>query len=152
MSGILRRVTIGLAVLIVLASSAPAQTDLTRLPGGGPAQDRAAVEATLRAYLRVTDEQDQASIAKAFHPSAFLMSVTGTGELRAMAQDTWWGRVSRGRIQRTSSIREIDVTGAAAIARVDITTGTSSSTDYFTLLKLADGWRIVNKVVSSVIR
>jgi hypothetical protein len=42
------------------------------------------------------------------------------------------------------------VVEAAAIARVDITDARgSTSTDLFTLLKTAQGWRIVNKVLSS---
>jgi hypothetical protein len=122
--------------------------------GGGPSEDRTAVAAVLREYLRVTDEQSQASIARSFHPTALLMSATQGGELYALTQAAWWQRVSRPRsapIRRQSTIRHIDVVGAAAIARIDIVTGDSRSTDYLTLLRLADGWRIVNKALSSAI-
>lgn len=139
-------------LLLGLAATAPAR-EPGQVAGGGPPEDRAAIETVLRHYLRVTDEQDKSSIAKAFHPSAHLMSVSGSGELRAMSQEDWWARTSRvGKGAREAHIRGIDVVGAAAIARIDIVTGSSSSTDYFTLLKLGDGWRIVNKVVSTVIR
>lgn len=130
---------------------ARAQTSVT---GGGPSEDRAAVTAVLREYLRVTDEQSQASIARAFDPSALLMSVTRSGKLNALTQAAWWQRISGPRVgllRRTSTIRHLDVAGAAAIARIDIVTGDSSSTDYFTLLRVESGWRIVNKVLSSTI-
>jgi len=140
----------------LLAPDARAETKIADggIGGGGAAEDRAAIEAVLRTYLAVMDEQSEADIAKSFHPDAFLMSVKRSGELNAMTQATWWQRISRpgaGRVERTSTIRYIDVVGPAAMARVDVARSDSSSTDFFTLLRLSDGWRIVNKVVSSVI-
>jgi hypothetical protein len=144
----------GLAAWLTSAPRAETRVVGDAIGGAGPAGDRAEVEKVLRAYLRVMDEQSEASIAQSFHPAAFLMSAKGNGELNAMTQATWWERISRpglGRVDRTSTIRYIDVEGAAAMARVDVARGGSTSTDFFTLLRLKEGWRIVNKVVSSVI-
>lgn len=80
------------------------------------------------------------------------MSVTAGGDVVAMSQAAWWARVSRipaGAIVRSSVARIIDVAGRAAIARVDISSGGSTFTDYFNLLRTRDGWRIVNKTLSS---
>ena len=122
------------------------------IAGAGPEEDRRAIAAVLREYLRVTDEQNQDSIAASFHPSATLMSATRAGGLNMMTQSDWWSRISRPRpqpISRKSTIRYIDVAGIAAIARVDVANAASVSTDYFTLLRLREGWRISNKVLSS---
>lgn len=145
----------GLGLVLLHPRSAGASAlDLAEATGGGPGEDRAAVAAVLREYLRVTDDQSQASIGRSFHRAALLMSSTRDGTVNAMTQATWWHRISAPRsepIRRASTIRHIDVVGAAAIARVDIVTGESSSSDFFTLLRLSEGWRIVNKVLSSTI-
>jgi hypothetical protein len=141
----------GTATVAVRAETRVADGGFT---GAGPTEDRDAIEAVLRAYLGVMDEQSEANIAKSFHPAAFLMSVKASGELNAMTQATWWQRISRpgaGRVDRTSTIRHIDVVGHAAMARIDVARGGNSTTDFFTLLRFPEGWRIVNKVVSSVI-
>jgi len=141
-----------IASLCAAAENAADPRQQTEPTGGGPPEDRMAVVAVLREYLRVTDEQREASISAAFHPTALLMSATRAGELKAMTQVEWWQRISRPRsapLRRVRSIRHVDVVGLAAIARIDIVNGATSSTDYLTLLRLADGWRIVNKILSS---
>jgi ketosteroid isomerase-like protein len=140
--------------LLGAAARADSTVSSAGATGAGSVQDRAAIDAVLRDYLSVMDQQSEASIAKAFHPQALLMSVTESGELNAMTQATWWRRISRPGIAnsgRTSTIRHIDVVGVAAVARVDVVRGENRSTDFFTLLRFENGWRIVNKVVSSVI-
>lgn len=136
--------------LAAVALTAQAQ-ELKQIPGAGPADERAAVLETLLSYLRVTDEQSASSIPRAFHPVASLMSVTPAGGVATLSQDAWWERVSRPRtepLRRISVVRLIDVEGQAAIARIDISTGRLTSTDFLTLLKTRDGWRIVNKILS----
>ncbi len=148
------RALAGLALLLAPATRAKTKAEDSAIGGAGAGEDRAAIEAVLRTYLRVMDEQSETSIARAFHPSALLMSVTRAGELNALTQAAWWQRISRpgvGKVERASTIRCIDVVGPAAMARVDVARAGSSSTDFFTLLRFADGWKIVNKVVSSVI-
>src|SRR5215216_1925370 len=61
--------------------------------GDGASDERAAVRAVLDQYVRVTDFRDSAAIAKSFHPTAVLSSVTTGGALKAMTQDEWWERV-----------------------------------------------------------
>jgi hypothetical protein len=125
---------------------------LENIAGAGPPEERSAVIETLETYLRVTDFKDQKAIAKAFHPTAVLSSVSDSGELRAMTQDEWWERISRipdATPRRESRIRLIEVVNVAAVARIDIRDSRGQqSTDLFTLQKTKDGWKIVNKVLS----
>jgi hypothetical protein len=149
-----RTIILAGTILGLLIMAPTRSQSLDGMSGDGAREDRLAILTVLQEYLRVTDKRDEGSIAKAFHPVATLMSVTGAGEVVAMSQAAWWSRVSQipaGRITRNSVVRFIDVTGSAAIARVDITSGGRTSTDYFNLLRVRDGWRIVNKTLSTPI-
>lgn len=142
------------ATLIGLLFAKPAAADdLARILGGGPKSERLAVLETLKAYLTVTDARNAAAIARSFHPTALLTSVSRQGALRSLTQDFWWERVSGipgDSPPRSSTVLIIDVSGHAAIARIDIANGAdgTTSTDYFNLQKVAAGWRIVNKTLS----
>lgn len=142
------------AMLVLLALLAPTHDALAQAqaPGAGPEEERAAVAEVLRQYLRVTDFRDRSAIARSFHPAAVLNSASRAGTLKAMTQDEWWDRVSRipaDTPPRQSKVVLIEVVGVAAMARIDITDARgNSSSDLLTLQKTADGWRIVNKVLS----
>ena len=47
--------------------------------------------------------------------------------------------------RRVRTIDWIEVTGSAACARVTLHPGPTTFTDYFVLLRTADGWKIANK-------
>lgn len=146
---------------LILASAAMAMLggplraqELPQIAGAGAEADRAAVLATLRTYLRVTDDLDQAAVAAAFHPEAHLVALTKAGSVGSMTQEVWWERVSQippGAAKRQSAVKYIDVEGNAAIARIDFTTPTTRTTDYLSLLKTRAGWRIVNKILATPI-
>lgn len=117
-----------------------------------PDADRAAIEKALRDYVAVVDEREPAAAKRAFHPTAPLASVSRGGALTLMTQDQWLERVSRipaDAAKRKADIVMIDQQGVAAVARVDITAPDGAkSTDYFALLKTADGWKITHKLLS----
>ena len=142
-----------LAVAALMVNQSAVAEDLSSILGTGPEAERLAVLEVLHVYLTVTDEKKQSAIARSFHPTAFLMSVSGKGALRSLTQDYWWERVSQipdDTPPRRSRVLLIDVSGHAAIARIDITNGGNgtTSTDFFNLQKTAAGWRIVNKTLS----
>lgn len=145
---------LAVGVLLLVTFSQPAWADvLDGVSGRGPEADRRAVLETLEAYLRVVDERDHSAILRAFHPTGLLMSVTERGALRFVTLDDWWERVSGfsgNAPPRESTILLIDVAGFAAVARIDVTNGGIGQTtsDYFNLQKVDEGWRIVNKTLS----
>ena len=148
------RVFLTTVILSLLTHPAAAESDsLDKIAGTGPVDERIAVVRVLREYLRVTDYQDREAIGKSFHPTAMLSTVTAGGALKLLTQDEWWERVSRipkDTPARKSVITLVEVVNAAAVARIDITDAKgNTSTDLFTLLKTAQGWRIINKVLSS---
>ena len=108
--------------------------------------EKEAIKLVVRQYLDVTDNKAQENIAKAFHPTTKFFSV-GKGTINQMTLDEWWQRISRiqGKVERTSTIALIDVTGIAAVVRVDF----GRSSDYLSLLKVGGEWKIVNKTLST---
>jgi hypothetical protein len=59
---------------------------------------------------------------------------------------TYYGFYKEGKTyQRVSQILSIDITDSAAAAKVQIASSKRVFTDYFTLLKLDQGWKIVSK-------
>ena len=105
-----------------------------------------AIKHVVQRYLDVTDKKEQAAIAQAFHPDTKLLSVGRTG-LNQMSLDEWWSRVSRipGQVTRKSQVTILDVSGLAAIVKVDF--GTSK--DFISLLKVSGEWKIVSKILST---
>ena len=143
------RATTALVVALFLCASPvlPASGGEAPAPSSSSLdKDREAIRQVLRRYLDVTEKKDQGAIAEAFHPAAKLLLV-GKNGLREMSQSEWWERVSRipGTVERKSTIALVDVTGIAAVARIDF----ERSTDYFSLLKIDGHWKIVNKVLST---
>jgi hypothetical protein len=116
-----------------------------------PDPDRLAIRATVAAYLAGYLGTDAARIAAAFHPQATLIA-TDAGRVEIDPVAAWIGRVE-GRQARgerappaTSETEVLDVAGDAAVARVRVQFAAQTVTDYLSLLKSADGWRIVNKI------
>lgn len=144
------------ALICAGGTTSAADGDLSGIDGNGAPAERLAVREALLQYLRVVDERDKAAVTRAFHPTGLLMSVSHQGALRFVTLDEWWERVSAipgDTPERRSVIRLIDVSGLAAVARIDVTSGQTgdTTTDYFNLQKVDEGWRIVNKTLSAPI-
>ena len=114
-----------------------------------PASDTDDVRAVLKTYLHGLKFNDVESFRKSFHPDAKLFFVKKDGSLGQLSQKQWYegfetsaGKEEQGDLVVTS----VEVTGKAASAKVIETYPGSKYTDYIALLKLADGWKIVNKI------
>ncbi|HYE73824.1 MAG TPA: nuclear transport factor 2 family protein [Blastocatellia bacterium] len=108
--------------------------------------DTAAIKLVIQRYLDVTEKKDSEAIKLAFHTDTKLLSV-GKNGLNQMTLDEWWGRISRipGKVERKSEITILDISGLAAIVKVDF----GASKDYVSLLKINGEWKIVNKILST---
>ena len=120
------------------SAAAPAQTD-----------EAAAVRQTVEKYLHGLKFNDVASLKAAFDPDAKLFWVRKDGTMGQLSQEEWYkgfaataGKEEQGAL----GIVSIDVSGNAAAAKVREEYASTVYTDYVTLLKLPNGWRIVNKV------
>jgi len=133
---------------------------VTITAGGAMAaeEERRAIESVIRtAYIEgVHVKGDPALMRKGFHPD-FRMFMLKDGTLTTITLDEWAGRIEKAAKERTGPAPQIraefpmvDVTSNAAVARVVIhRDGTLIFTDYLSLYRFADGWKIVGKIFQS---
>jgi hypothetical protein len=114
--------------------------------------DLKAIEAVLQTYFDGVHEGDTAKLATAFHPSADLRTAAADGSLHIMNRDQWLEGVksrpsaASRKLARRDWIVTIDRAGpTTAFAKVHCQIPPRYFTDYLTLSKLADGWKVVTK-------
>ncbi len=121
---------------------------LTALTGAAVHEnaDEAAVRATVQHYF-----DGGMSVRKAFHPSARMTFVADTG-FTLVPIETYLQRVEEGARRNPAArgwaeqrIADIDITGDAAVAKLELGSANASVTDYMTLLRIDGTWLIVNK-------
>jgi hypothetical protein len=114
------------------------------------------IEQTLQSYFDGLYEGDTAKLAAVFHPESHLFSVTG-GKLDDLPRQAWLDLVnsrpsaaSRD-LPRHDWVVQIDRSGPdTAFAKVQCQIPPRYFTDYLTMVKLADGWRIISKTFHTV--
>jgi hypothetical protein len=118
--------------------------------------EEAAVKKVIEeAYVKgIHIERDIPAIEKGFHPD-FDMLIFKNGEIRRFPLADWIGSIKKGKEKNpgpppyevTSKIPMVDVAGNAAVARVEIFRDSKHIyTDYMSLYKFEDGWKIVRKI------
>ncbi len=145
-----------LAALFAAAAvaAAPAPATAPAAPAATAAMDPAAVkaiEAVAYDYVDGQLEGDPARVARSLHPDLAKRAVRNGGDadetlaLRRMTKDelvdlTRQGVLKTPREQWNRSVRVLDITGNAAVARVE----TPWFVDYFHLGRFGERWVIVN--------
>lgn len=108
------------------------------------------VRETVQNYLDGGTYGDTVKMAKVFHPTAFMKFVdVKTGEFRDVPIANYLenGKANAGKkIDRTTKILNIDITGTAAQAKIELDMPTTKLTDYFNLLKINGEWKVVSKI------
>jgi hypothetical protein len=128
------------------------------VPGGALAADAAEVDAVkavvTSAYVEGVHRQGDPALMRAgFHPD-FRMYTLRDGKLGIVTLDEWAERISKAAKERKgpapkveANFTQVDVTSSAAVARVELhRDGKHVFTDYLSLYKLPEGWRIVAKI------
>lgn len=109
----------------------------------------AAVRAALEHYLQGHATGDGAHHSLVFHPESKLFWVRdGALNTRTSAEYIAGapGRPADDEDQRQRRISLVDVTGDAAVARIELDYPNALIVDYMSLLKLDGEWKIVNKI------
>jgi ketosteroid isomerase-like protein len=116
--------------------------------------DREAVKAVVKtAYVDgVHAKGDSALMRQGFHPD-FRMLVLREGVMTAVTLDDWAARIEKGAREAKAprpGVRHeftiVDVTGNAAAVRLELhRAGKHVFTDYLSLYRFPDGWKIVGK-------
>lgn len=121
------------------------------------AEKEAIQQVVEEAYIRgIHGNQDEKAVKSGFHPD-FTMLVLQNNAIDKVAVDEWLDRIETmkadnpelWRAKTTHDFLLIDVTGDAAVAKLDVYKGsTHFSTDYMLLYKFEEGWQIVSKIFS----
>ena len=121
------------------------------LVGRRPLSDLEAVQRTVWTYLDGLYEGDATKLASAFHEESHLYSLA-EGKLTDLPRPQWLELVANRpspksrELKRTDRIVSVDFAGPeTALAKVECSIHPRYFTDYLTLLKFAEGWRIVSK-------
>jgi hypothetical protein len=117
-----------------------------------------AVEKVVWTYLDGLYEGDTGKLAQAFHEVSHLYSVSDGG-VADLPREKWFEFVkgrpsakSRG-LERTDRIVSIDMSGPeTAFVKLECSIHPRYFTDYLTLLKLKEGWKVVSKTFRTDVR
>jgi hypothetical protein len=111
--------------------------------------EEAAVRAAVDHYLQAHATGDGAHHRVLFHPEAKLFWIRD-GQLATRTSEDYIagspGRPAVDEARRRRWISSVDVTGTAAVARVVLDYPNAHFTDYLSLLKINDEWKVVNKI------
>jgi putative intracellular protease/amidase len=111
-----------------------------------PQDNYAGAKAAVMDYIEGTAHGELDQLRNAFHPMAALYTVGQGDSIRRIPIDTYIGYFKPGReTGRQGHIVSIDVVNNAASAIVEIDMGDRRFTDYILLLRLHDGWKIIQK-------
>jgi hypothetical protein len=117
-----------------------------------------AIEKVVWTYLDGLYEGDAGKIARAFHEGSHLYSMH-EGGVADLPREKWL-EMMRGRpspkskgLKRTDRVVSIDLSGPeTAFVKLECAIPPRYFTDYLTLLKLNDGWRVVSKTFRTDVR
>jgi hypothetical protein len=135
--------SIGVAGILVLATVAWVTRAST---------EEAAVRAALEHYLQGHATGDAAHFSTAFHPESKLFWVRDGQLMQRTSADyiaAALGKPAADEAQRKRRIVSVDVTGNAAIGKVELDYPSAKLTDYMSLLKVGGEWKIVNKIFTA---
>lgn len=106
------------------------------------------VRACIEQYFRGHATGEGEHFRRAFHPDARLFFIRD-GEVTQWTLEEYAGRASGkpapDESQLKRRIESIDITGNAAMAKIVLDDPSVTFTDYMSLLKIGDEWKIVNK-------
>lgn len=111
--------------------------------------EEALVRRALDHYIQGHATGDGAHFRAAFHPEGRVVSVRD-GKLAMMTVEEYVGRAATGKpaadeARRRRRVESIDITDNTAVAKLVLDYPEVRFTDYMTLLKIGDEWRIINK-------
>ena len=111
--------------------------------------EAAAARVPLESYINAHATGNPDYIRKAFFPDAKIMAFRDGKLLNLSVEEfasRFSGKPAADESQRKRRIDSLDITGNAGVARIVLDYPDATLTDYMSLLKVDDEWKIVNKV------
>ncbi|NNE35983.1 MAG: nuclear transport factor 2 family protein [Rhodothermales bacterium] len=113
------------------------------------ADEEAAIRQAVDHYLQGHATGDGSHFRVVFHPESKLFWMRN-GELNQRTSEAFIGGASgkpaKDEAQRKRRIAMVDVTGSAAVVKVELDYPSAMITDYFAMLKVDGDWKIMNKI------
>ena len=137
-----------LGFLVIFAGS------LLAVPNDIEKEQEAIKQVIETAYVKgIHIDRDPAAIRGGFHPD-FTMLVFKDNQMIKVTLDDWIARLEEGKKKNptlaektTHKFEIVDLSGTAAVARIEVFKNDNHVfTDYMSLYKFEDGWKIVNKI------
>ncbi len=117
--------------------------------GSSVATSEAAARVPLENYLQGHATGNGDFMRKAFHTDAKVMAFRD-GKLTNLTAEEFAsrfnGKPAADEAQRKRRIEHVEITGNAGVGKIVLDYPTVTYTDYMSLLKVGDEWKIVNKV------
>ncbi|HYC31214.1 MAG TPA: nuclear transport factor 2 family protein [Gemmatimonadales bacterium] len=117
-----------------------------------PGPDERAIRSHIeRHYFEGVRSADTAEAHRAFHPVAVMYFVRD-GEFAQRSIPDWLGGIARRAAEKPAPdavrrrVVSVDVTGSAAVAKLELASAEAVLTDYMSLLKVNGEWTIVGKI------
>jgi hypothetical protein len=127
---------------------------LLAFPNDDIEKEKTAIKQTIEtAYVKgIHIDRDPAAIRSGFHPD-FTMLVLRDNQMTKVALEDWIARIEEGKKKNptmtektTHKFEIVDLSGSAAVARIELFKDEKHVfTDYMSLYKFEDGWKIVGK-------
>lgn len=122
---------------------------LQSMTGSATAAADAAARVPLENYIQGHATGNGDFMRKAFHSDAKVMAFRD-GKLTNLTSEEFAsrfnGKPAADEAQRKRRIEHVEITGNAGVAKIVLEYPTVTYTDYMSLLKVGDEWKIVNKV------
>lgn len=134
--------------LFILLTALTAISAAIWLPVSASSAEEAAVRAAIEHYFQGHATGDGEHFKKVFHPEAKLFWIRdGKFSQRTSAEYIAGasGKPPADEAQRKRRIASIDISGNAAIVKVELDYPNVNFTDYMSMLKIDGEWKIVNK-------
>lgn len=120
-------------------------------------QESAAIKTVIEeAYVKgIHINREPAAIKKGFHPGFNMLVLGDDGKMIKVPIDKWIEKIEASKkekpgpskIKTTHRFAMVDITGNAAVAKIEVYKDSKHVfTDYMSLYKFKDGWKIVNKI------
>lgn len=134
--------------LLILLTVTAAISSVIWLPASAESAEEAAIRAAIDHYFQGHATGDGEHFKKVFHPDSKLFWMRD-GKLNQRTSAEYIagasGKPPADEAQRKRRISLIDITGNAAVVKVELDYPNVHFTDYMSMLKIDGEWKIVNK-------
>ncbi|OGU35844.1 MAG: hypothetical protein A2068_06070 [Ignavibacteria bacterium GWB2_35_6b] len=112
------------------------------------AADDAAVKQAIEKYAKSTDDKDASGVSSVFHKDAVVYTVNQfNNKVTEMSLAEYVDEIKKGKFggwERSLAIDQVEVYGNTAVAKVTLKDSKLKQTEFLSLVKMGNDWKIVS--------